>query len=296
MRLMRYIGCWLGLLLLAGCAAPGALGQAAAPTAGALTNAATPSTVPARRVLISAHRGGAGLGHENMLSTFRIGLNLQPDYLEMDVHLTKDGIPVIIHDATLERTCDHAGAVSTYTFEELQSVNCALTKSYGERIPRLTDVLDLARYSFSGLEIEIKVGADGKPYPGIEQKVMDAVASRNMADRVKIMAFEFDTLRRMRAIDPSVQMVALMTTAYFRRMDIGKPEAILDDVAAYGANQIGVDKSYLTPALTNAAHHRKMLVGVWTVDTENEMQKFMDMGVDSITTNRPDLLRQLVQR
>lgn len=294
---MKFISYLLPLLFLAACAGPGAgVPQVATPSANAQVNVPTPSSVPARRVLMSANRGGAGLGPEDMLSTFRIALNYQVDYLQADVHLTQDGIPVIIHDATLERTCEHVGPVSAYTFTQLLIVNCALSKSYGERISKLVDLLDLARYSNSGLEIEIHVGADGKPYPGIEQQVIDEVSARNMVDRVKILAFEFDTLKRIRAIDPTVKTVAQVTTDYFRRMDVGNPAAILDDLAKYDVNQIGVDKNYLTQALTDAAHNRKMLVSVWTVDDESEMQKFIAMGVDSITTNRPDLLKQILKR
>lgn len=250
-------------------------------------------------IALVAHRGGAGLGAENVLSTFRIGLNYNSDYLEMDVHLTKDGIPVVIHDATLDRTTNGSGPVSNYTFAQLLNLNAVAkypNKSYGERIPALAEVLDLAKPTLAGLEVEIKVGADGKPYPGIEQKVMDEIAARDMLDRVKIMAFEFDTLKRVRAISPGVKTVALMTTDYFRRMDVGKPAAIMDDVSTYGANGIGVNKDLLTPALVDEAHRRKMAVGVWTVDDEAEMQKFIGMGVDGITTNRPDILKKVLGR
>lgn len=257
---------------------------------------ATPTvTVPSKRVLMSASRGGAGLGPENMLSTFRIGLGYHADFVDMNVHLTKDGIPVTIHDATLERTSDSFGPVSNRTFAELLHINGAAiaNKSYGEAIPKLADVLDLARYSSSGLEIEIRLDADGKPYPGIEQKVIAEADARNMLDRVRIMASEFDTLKRVRAINPNIKTIALLTGDYFRNKDINQPAAIIDDVSSF-ADGIGVDKNFLTPELTNAAHNRKLVVGVWTMDTAEEMRKFFAMGVDSITTNRPDVYRSVI--
>ncbi len=286
---MKHIACLLALLFLAACAAP----SAATSTS---TFKPTPTRAPARHVLISAYRGGMGLGPEDMLSTFRMVLNYIPDYLQLDVHLTKDGIPVVFHDATLERICTHVGPLSNYTFTDLTIVNCALSKSYGERIPRLGDALDLVKYSNTELEIEIHVGADGKPYPGIEQQVLNEVAARDLMDHVKIMASEFETLKRVRAVNPTVRTEAVLTADYVRRMDVDKPSAILDDVAAYNVNQIAVDKDALTQALTQEAHNRKMLVSVWTVDDESEMQKFISMGVDSITTGRPDLLVQLLRR
>lgn len=258
-----------------------------------------PAGASSKSIALVAHRGGAGLGAENVISTFRIGLNYNSDYLEMDVHLTKDGIPVVIHDATVDRTTNGSGPISNFTFAQLLNLNAVAkypNKSYGERIPALAEVLDLAKPTATGLEVEIKVGADGKPYPGIEQKVMDEITARDMLDRVKIMAFEFETLKRVRAISPGVKTVALMTTDYFRRMDISKPAAIMDDVSIYSANGIGVNKDLLTPALVEEAHRRKMQVGAWTVDDEREMQKFIGMGVDSITTNRPDILKKVLGR
>jgi glycerophosphoryl diester phosphodiesterase len=287
------------MILLAGCSAPSTLPLPTAPSTLARSNTSHPTTSTASSsIALVAHRGGAGLGAENVLSTFQIGLNYNSDYLEMDVHLTKDGIPVIIHDATLDRTTNSTGPVSNFTFAQLLNLNAAAkyVKSNGERIPPLAEVLDLAKPAPAGLEVEIKVGADGKPYPGIEQKVMDEIVARDMVDRVKIMAFEFETLKRVRAISPGVKTVALMTTDYFRRMDISKPAAIIDDVSTYSANGIGVNKDLLTAALVDEAHRRKMAVGVWTVDGEAEMQKFIGMGVDSITTNRPDILKKVLGR
>ena len=86
-----------------------------------------------------------------------------------------------------------------------------------------------------------------------------------------------------------------MTTDYFRAHSISQPVSIIDDVAPF-ANGIGVDKSFLNANLVQAAHARKLSVGVWTVDTEAEMIKFMTMGVDGITTNRPDLVKRLLEK
>ncbi len=116
-----------------------------------------------------------------------------------------------------------------------------------------------------------------------------------MLDRVRIMAFEFDTLQRVRAIEPRVKTTALLTFDYFRSHDLDQPTAVIDDVARF-ADGIGVNSALLTPQLAQEAHNRKMSVGVWTVDSEAEMSKFIAMGVDSITSNRPELLKRLLAR
>ena len=250
------------------------------------------------RPLVVAHRGGGGLAPENTLASFRNGIALGADFIEMDIHLTKDGIPVVIHDATIDRTTDGKGAINSFTLAELQAFNAAAKFSGASEkqcVSTLAQVLDLAKPSSVKLEIEIKVDAAGQRYPGIEQKVLNEITSRGMLDRVKITAFEFETLKQIRALNPNVTTVALMTTDYFRAHNISQPVTIIDDVASL-ANGIGVDKNFLNANLVQAAHARKLSVGVWTVDTEAEMNQFRMMGVDGITTNRPDLLKRLLEK
>ncbi len=134
----RWLEIFFALVSLTACAAP------AAPTA-----ALAPSPVaPSKTILISAHRGGAALAPENTLASFRNGIALGADFLEMDVHLTKDGMPVIIHDATIDRTTDGAGRVADFTLAQLQAFNAA-AKFAGatekQVVPTLAQVLDLAK-------------------------------------------------------------------------------------------------------------------------------------------------------
>jgi len=247
------------------------------------------------RTLIVAHRGGAGLMPENTLASFRNGIAIGADFIEMDVHLTKDGVPVIIHDATIDRTTDGKGAVNSFSLAELQAFNAAAKfsgTSEKQIVPTLAQVLDLAKPSTVKLEIEIKVDASDKRYSEIEQKVLNEIATRGMLDRVKIMAFEFDTLKQIRALNPKVTTIALMTTDFFRGKILTQPAAIIEEVAPF-SDGIGVDKNFLSANLVQEAHARKLAVGVWTVDTEAEMQKFIVLGVDDITSNRPDILKKI---
>lgn len=273
------------LFLLVACSAP------TAPTAPGAPSPAAQGRV----IMISAHRGGAALAPENTLASFSNGIALGADFIEMDVHLTKDGVPVVIHDATIDRTTDGSGRVADLTLAQLQSYNAA-AKFAGaaekQVVPTLAQVIDLAKPTNVQLEIEIKATVDNQRYPRIEQKVIDDIAARGMRDRVRIMAFEFDTLQRVRAIDPKIKTTALFTYDYFRSHDINQPAAVIDDVAGF-ADGIGVNSALLTSQLVQQAHNRKMSVGVWTVDSEAEMNKFINMGVDSITSNRPDALKRV---
>jgi glycerophosphoryl diester phosphodiesterase len=249
---------------------------------------------------MSAHRGGAALAPENTLASFRNGLKFHPDFLEMDVHLTKDGVPVVIHDGTIDRTTNGSGRVVNYTLVELQGFNAAAKFSGGDFgpqvIPSFAQVLDLVKDTGVRVEVEIKPTADVLRYNGIEQKVLDELAARGMLDRARIMAFEFDTLLRAKEIQPNVQTIALLSLAFLGNTTAYQPVPALDYIATIGVDGIGVNKDLVKPELVDEAHRRGMRVGLWTVDSEEEIKKFIGMGVDSITTNRPDVLSKILGR
>ena len=251
-------------------------------------------------VLISAHRGGVALAPENTLASFRRGMEFKPDFLELDVHLTRDGIPVAIHDSTIDRTTNGSGRVVNFTFAELQQFNAAAKFTGGpvekQGIPSFGQVLDLVQDTDLRLEVEVKPTADGLRYAGIEQKVVDDLAARNMLGRARILAFEFDTLLRVKAIHPQMQTIALLSLAYLGDTSAYEPVAALNHIQTMKADGIGVNKDLVTAALVEEAHRRALRVGVWTVDAEEEMARFIALGVDSITTNRPDVLKKVLER
>ena len=169
------------------------------------------------------------------------------------------------------------------------------SQSYREPIPTFTQVLDLAKSKNVQLQVEIKVDADQKRYPGIERHVLEEITARDMLDRVNILALEFDTLKEIRTINPRVKTVSLMGEEFFRSMGNRDPAALVDDVISF-SDGIAVNKDFLSARLVEAAHQRNMLVGVWTVDTASEIQKFIEIGVDSVTTNRPDIFKAMLGR
>lgn len=263
------------------------------------TPSPTTATQPAKPIGLIAHRGAAGLAAENTLTAFRIGIAFNSDFIEMDVHLTKDGVPIIMHDPTIDRTTDGKGRITDLTLADLGRFSTHSTsQSYREPIPTLAQVLDLAKSKSIQVEVAIMVDADGKRYPGIEQKVLDALVAGGMLDRARILAFEFDTLKQVRAIRPHARTIALMSADNFRApagMNPLDPAAIIAGVSPF-SDGISVSKDSLSVKLVEAAHDRGLLVGVWTVDSEADMQKFIGMGVDSITTDRPDVLKKTLGR
>src|SRR5690349_20461223 len=150
--------------------------------------------------LFAAHRGGAALWPENSLLAFRNALALGTDYLELDVHLTRDGEVVVIHDPTLDRTITGHGPVRERTLAELGSWR--LKDKDGavvdEPIPTLDEVVALAAAGKRQMLLEIKPDDRRRRYPGIEEKVFAVLDRHHYTPSAVVMAFEAETWRRVR--------------------------------------------------------------------------------------------------
>ncbi len=251
-----------------------------------------------KRPLKVAHRGGAGLAPENTLAAFRKGLEYHPDAVELDLHLSKDGELVVMHDPDVLRTTDGIGLISDLTLAELKKLNAA-AKYKGsmvepEPVPTLQEVLDIVK-GRSGVQIEIKMRADGQRYPGIESKVIEVVRSRSMLRDVVLISFDFPTLQEIKALEPQIETCALISSKYLSRFDVRQDATpVAEDLAAQGFRCVGVNQKWMTDALVSALRTHGFRMGVWTVNDPFSIQKFAKLGVDFITSDRPDLLNQIL--
>ena len=243
--------------------------------------------------LVAAHRGGAALWPENSLLVFRGALALGVDFLETDVHLTADGAIVVLHDATLDRTTNATGAVSERRLADLATVRLRAAGGAvtDESLPTLAQLLDLMAPSRARLLLEIKVDAHGRPYPGIEDKVLALVRSRGMAERVLIMAFQAETLRRVRALDAAIPTVLLIGRG---RMEQDRAaEAAVRDARDVRASHIAIDHRAVDSSVVASARSAGLGLGAWTVNTESDMRRIIDLGVEILISDRPDLATRL---
>jgi glycerophosphoryl diester phosphodiesterase len=241
------------------------------------------------RSLVAAHRGGAGLWPENSLTAFRGALELGVDLVELDVHLTADGEVVVIHDPTLRRTTTGRGAVRRRTFAALGAAR--LRETPDEPVPRLRDVLELVRPTAAGLLVEIKVGRTRRRYPGIEAAVLTRLAVAGLVGRATVMAFEWDTLARLRAHSTAIRLTGLLTRRSALRRGGVAPAA--RRAAALGATDLGIERTLLSSRTVRAARGAGLSVGVWTVNEPAEILRALALGVDYVTTDRPDLALRL---
>ena len=243
----------------------------------------------AERPAIAAHRGGARLWPENSLTAFRGALGLGVDLVELDVHQTRDGEVVVVHDPTLERTTTGHGAVRDLTWAELAPV--VIRGTADERLPRLAEVLGLLRPTSVGLLLEIKNGPGGERYPGLEEKVLALVQGSGLGDRTLIMAFDWAVLERLRVLSSTARLTGLLSQRGAERG--GGVGALAPRLRALGANDLGIERTLLTPAAVQAAHAAGLSIGVWTVNEPEELNRALAAGVDYVTTDQPDLALRL---
>ncbi|MFN4058967.1 MAG: glycerophosphodiester phosphodiesterase [Roseinatronobacter sp.] len=237
----------------------------------------------APRACAIAHRGGSLEGVENTLPAFDHAVRLGYSHVELDVHLTRDGQVVIHHDPTLARVFGDPRAVADMTWSELRQVRAAT----GESVPLLSDLLEAHPDLFVTIELKSDTVA-----PALAEvlKQMDAVG------RVCLGSFNpARTLAARQALgvpvlwSPAHAQVARLWLAGF-----GLPVS-LDAFAVVQIPPAWNGIAVVTPRFVHAAHKRGIAVQVWTVNDAPQMQTLLHMGVDGLMTDKPSLLRDIVE-
>ncbi len=251
--------------------------------------------------LVIAHRGGAGLAPENSLAAIRRTLELGVDGIELDVRLSRDGHPVLIHDATVDRTMEGRGRVSTMSLAALQAVRirggatpagAASGAGWGGGVPTLREALALAR-GRARLFLEVKTD-DGEPHRAIEEKLLGAAQAAGPDPPITFLSFDLLCLRRLRELQPAAPLELLASWAFFRAHGRAALTHLLDEARALRVEAIGLHQELMTPEVLGTLREAGLAAGVWTVNDEPAMRRFALMRVNAITTDRPDLLQQVL--
>ena len=211
------------------------------------------------------------------MAAFERGLELGADWIELDVHLSRDEALVVIHDETLDRTTNGHGRVREHTLAELGTLDAG----GGQRIPTLDEVLAWARARETIVDIEIK----NAPvyYAGIEQKVVAAVSAAGMSDNVIVISFDHVAVRRVHELEPRIATGVLYAC---RPIDGGVGLA-----RAASADAVLPHWTYVTREDVEAAHAAGLAVAPWATSDPEVMRHLIACGVDSIGTDHPDILR-----
>jgi glycerophosphoryl diester phosphodiesterase len=251
----------------------------------------------AERPLVFAHRGGAALAPENTIAAFDRGLALGADGLELDVRLSRDGVPVVHHDETLERTTNLRGRVSAFTADELSRADAGYHfqnggepgfRGRGHGIPRLQEILD--RYPRTRVIIELK---DNRA--ALANAVLDLVRAAGALDRVCLGSFRLHVLRAARAAQPGLATSAAQEEVRWAlyRSWIRWPVKQVSYLG-YQVPEVAGRTRVVSQQFVDMAHRAGLPVQVWTVDAQADAHRLLGWGVDALITNRPDLLVPLV--
>ncbi len=258
----------------------------------------------ADRVHVHAHQGGDHLRPGNTLLAFAFAVELGADVLELDTHLTADGVVVVIHDDTVDRTTDGTGPVASYTFDELRALDAGFRwrppggaedvhpfRGTGLTVPSLTEVLT----AFPGVGVNLDMKAE---VPGVAEATCATIREAGREASVMVASFVDANLRRFREVCPEVATSAgpdEVTSFYvFNLLGLGRWTRPSADAFQVPVRQGSIE--VVTPRMVRGLRERGVRLDVWTVNEEAEMRRLFDLGVDGIITDRPDLALALLGR
>ncbi|MEM9177318.1 MAG: glycerophosphodiester phosphodiesterase family protein [Myxococcota bacterium] len=238
----------------------------------------------AKRALVIAHRGASGDRPENTLPAFEEAIAQGADMIETDLHLSRDGVVVIHHDAGLDRLGEE-GEIRGRTASELAALDAAPGAPGTLRMPTLLDVLDnfAERIDWN---LELKVGLEA-PYEGIEELVLGEVEARGLLRRVIFSCFDDSVLERLRAGSREARLGVLVSPR--------APQDVFARAERVSAEAIHPHTFLVDADLVAGAHDRGLAVYPYTANEPEEMARLLDLGVDGVITNHPRVLGDLLR-
>jgi glycerophosphoryl diester phosphodiesterase len=234
---------------------------------------------------VIAHRGASGHAPENTLAAFQRVVELGATFIETDLHVTRDGRFVAIHDETVDRTTNGSGEVHDFTLDELRRVDTGLwfdRDFMGEQVPTLEEILEFSRKNDVVFYLELKYAA----MKGMDHALAAALSKGQSAPRTIVISFDAAILKPLRKIDPSIMMGLLVE---------GTTPGCIGAAVDLGVRQLCPKFTGLDTAFVEEAHRADLQVVTWTVNTAEEMRAMISAGVDGIMTDFPDRLRAVIE-
>lgn len=230
-------------------------------------------------LMVYGHRGSAGTHPENTLVSFKAAEKAGVHGIELDVQLTKDGVPVVIHDEKVDRTTNGVGWVKDYQYEELCKLDAggAYSKRFqGEPIPSLDDVLAWIKPTSLRLNIELKTGY--LPYPGIENTIIALLHHHQLTDRTVLSSFNHYSIQRINQQEDSIETAILLSDKLVHPWEYMKRT---------GAKSIHIEYHALDEYLMEHTTKLQIPVRVYTINSIDQMSKVESMGCEAMFTDYP---------
>lgn len=249
---------------------------------------------------VIGHRGAAGLAPENTLASFRTAIELGVDAVEFDLHVSRDGELVVLHDDSLERTTTGAGRVEDLTLAEIRRADAGVKfapRFQGERVPTLGEVIDLvkavARPEFRlNIELKFSKGKEGR-LEGFERQVLDRVRQAGLVPRTTVQSFYHPSVALAKRLEPGIRAGLLVEAQQAPADPVGL-------VRRHGADLYAPNFRALGAEVVRTLHAAGIGVLTWTPNTVADLRHVLDLGVgalpgDSITTDYPDRLLEVLK-
>lgn len=245
---------------------------------------------PLRRCDIVGHRGFSHVAPENTLAAIDLAIDAKADGSEFDVYRCRGGTIVVMHDRTVDRTTNGHGRVTELTLEAIKKLDAGSWKDpkyAGEPVPTLDEALARLKTSSCMAVVEIKM-------EGISKAVVQAIRKAGMLDQAAVIAFSKNVVSEVRALEPRLPCAWLCS----KRLEGTAAEQaawIAAQAADCKTTMVDLNFQMLSSDVIEELHRRNITVWTWTVDDPAVMAALSRWGVDSITTNRPDLLAEVLR-
>lgn len=229
-----------------------------------------------KKIDIIAHRGASSIAPENTLLSFSKAIEIKVDYLELDVHVSKDDSLIVIHDNSVDRTTNGSGLVKDLTYQELKALDAGYYSKFGnmfsgEKIPTLFEVLALAK---GKVKVAIELKAD------IEEKVISLIEKTEMVDDACIQSYSLARLTNVKSRNPSLPVLFLASVITKKDID-----ELYDIKGEYVGGEF-----LITSSLIEYAHQKGIKICKFTVNDPTAMKELTDIDIDGIITDYPQSL------
>lgn len=230
---------------------------------------------------ITSHRGDSVSAPENTIPAFESAIHNMADYAELDVHLTKDGVVVVMHDESLKRTTGLNKDIWQTTYDEIKHLDAGswFGKAFkGTRVPTLDEVIKCCKGKIK-LNIELK---PDKHAPGLEEATLKVINDNQFMDQCVLTSLTYQSLVKVKKLEPKIKTGYILSVAYGDFYDL----PYLDFFS--------VDASFVTNQMVEDLYLRGKEIHVWTVNKENNLEKMAKMYVDNVITDDPVKAREII--